>query len=539
VLRRRARSLAVGTPSPPASPVAGRAARGRAQPAVRYPAAVVAVGGILAGRYRLDAVVGAGGMATVFRAWDGQLERAVAVKVLASNLAADPEVATRFRAEARHLASLSHPGIVAVYDVGEADDGPYFVMELIDGESLEARLARDGRAHPDDVVPIVTSIADGLGALHDRGLIHRDVKPLNILLPRTGRARLADFGLVRGDATTHLTAPGIAVGTLAYMAPELLRGDAASPASDVYALGAVTYRALTGALPYPAATLAELVAAHASPPTPVSARAPTVGTAFDGVLAAALGPAERRPTARDFASAVRDAARSASHRGAVAAVPSPTATAAQTVVVRRPAPDIPPSRPGRGVVVAGLGALALLAAVLFAAMLGGPGPERTPRATGDGPAVGSPAESPRRSRRPRPATPSPVRPTETPPATPSVVVTPPPTAGPPEPTVTAPPPTEAPPETAAFDEALARYRAAVDDALAAGDLDEDDAAELRERAAEVDAHVDAGDRAAARAAADELVEETADVADDLPAERRDQLVGRARAVRDEVERLGG
>ena len=224
------------------------------------------VGDVLAERYRIDAPIGVGGMASVYRAADLRLERDVAVKVLLPNLAADPALAQRFEREALALAATSHPSVVKVFDVepGDPTTGrePFYVMELCDGGSLADRLRTRARLEPDEVVDVIGAVAAGLADLHARGFVHRDVKPHNILFDHE-RARLADFGLARSEEAselTSLTASGATVGTLAYIAPELLRGDPATPASDVYALGVVAFQGLTGRLPRPATAVAELVA---------------------------------------------------------------------------------------------------------------------------------------------------------------------------------------------------------------------------------------------------------------------------------------
>ena len=269
------------------------------------------VGDVLAGRYRIDAPIGVGGMASVYRAADLRLERVVAVKVLLPNLAADPIFAQRFEREALALAASSHPSIVKVFDVepGDPTTGrePFYVMELCDGGSLADRLAAHGRLQPAELVDVVTAVAAGLSDLHGRGFVHRDVKPHNILFDHA-RARLADFGLARSDhdaELTSLTVTGTTVGTLAYIAPEVLRGDPATPASDVYALGVVAFLGLTGRLPRPAAALTELVESHGGPAPTVSSMAPELGTAFDAPVAAALATdPTARPAPRELAEGI-------------------------------------------------------------------------------------------------------------------------------------------------------------------------------------------------------------------------------------------
>jgi serine/threonine protein kinase len=187
------------------------------------------VGRKLGGRYRLDSILGTGGMATVYRAQDLRLERPVAVKVLSAELAADASFAKRFDREARALAALSHPAVVSVFDVGEEEGEPWLVMELVEGETLAERIERSGGIDPTEAIPILISVVQGLGALHAAGFVHRDVKPQNVLLSAAGGARLADFGLVRGRGSRALTAPGTTLGTLAYLAPEILAGGPPRP----------------------------------------------------------------------------------------------------------------------------------------------------------------------------------------------------------------------------------------------------------------------------------------------------------------------
>ena len=277
------------------------------------------VGDVLAGRYRVLGPLGAGGMASVWQARDLRLGRHVAVKVLLPNLSADPATATRFDREARSLAAVAHPNVVSVFDVEPGDPAtgrePFYVMELCDGGSLADRLARSRRLAPGEVAATIGAVADGLADLHRRGIVHRDVKPHNILfsdLASGGRPKLADFGLARtaADGLDSLTATGTTIGTLAYLAPEVLGGETATPASDVYALAVVAFQALTGALPRPAATVTQVVEARGTPAALVSAVAPELGTAFDDALAPALAPdPAARPDPTQLAAALAAAAR--------------------------------------------------------------------------------------------------------------------------------------------------------------------------------------------------------------------------------------
>jgi eukaryotic-like serine/threonine-protein kinase len=263
------------------------------------------IGEILAGRYRLDALIGSGGFATVFRARDLRLERDVALKVLLPGHRSDGVIAARFEQEARALAAIVHPNVVAIHDVGPADpstDGePFLVMDLCEGGSLSDRLAAsaNGALQPEELVPILIDVVTGLAALHAIGIVHRDLKPSNILLAHAG-ARIADLGIaVVGPS--DLTSAGTTVGTLAYLAPELLSGEPATRASDVHALGVVAFLGLTGTLPRPAGSVVELVAASRLPVPLVSATRPDLGSAFDAVIASMLSvDPSGRPSAADL-----------------------------------------------------------------------------------------------------------------------------------------------------------------------------------------------------------------------------------------------
>ena len=212
------------------------------------------------GRYRLEEPLGRGGMAVVYRGFDDELGRAVAVKLLAGHLAGDDEIRRRFLREARLAGALNHPNVVSVYDIGERDGLPFIVMELVDGETLADVLAREGRLEPRRAVELALQACAGLEHAHRAGLVHRDVKPANLLLRRDGTVKIADFGIAHAaDAATRLTQVGTILGTACYLAPEQAAGTAVTPRTDVYGLGAVLFEAFSGGTPYRADSVAELV----------------------------------------------------------------------------------------------------------------------------------------------------------------------------------------------------------------------------------------------------------------------------------------
>ena len=213
---------------------------------------------LLAGRYRIISRLGAGAMAVVELADDMQLERPVAIKRLAEGMAEDVGFRTRFIREARAAARLSHPNVVRVFDTGESDGVPFIVMEYVPGETLGALLARRRTLAPAEVVELGVQACAGLAEAHEQGLVHRDVKPQNLILRDDGTLKIADFGIVRGDETTRLTQHGTVLGTAAYLSPEQAAGADVTAASDLYSLGAVLYESLTGRTPYEFASLAEL-----------------------------------------------------------------------------------------------------------------------------------------------------------------------------------------------------------------------------------------------------------------------------------------
>ncbi|HEX5591489.1 MAG TPA: serine/threonine-protein kinase [Candidatus Limnocylindrales bacterium] len=307
---------------------------------------------VLGGRYRLEGPLGAGGMATVHRAYDLLLGRQVAVKILASNVAASPAHLERFGREARAMATITHPNLVAIYDVGWTDDQtgrlPFLVMELVSGGTLAQRLAADGPLDPPAVVALVEALASALDALHRAGIIHRDVKTQNVLLAENG-PKLADLGIVRVDDPSDpdaaaLTVSGSIPGTLRSLAPEVIFGQPAGPKSDAYALAMVAYEAITGRSPRPALTLGELVQGAWQPPTPVSEARPELGTAFDAVFAAALDlDPYRRLEPLAFAAELWEAvtAWAASPAGGAPAGPAIAGSSVVPEPSTAPAPDEP------------------------------------------------------------------------------------------------------------------------------------------------------------------------------------------------------
>jgi eukaryotic-like serine/threonine-protein kinase len=244
-------------------------------------------------------------MAAVYLARDQELERPVAVKVL-ETLAGEEESRRRFVREARLAARLAHPNVVAVFDAGEHDGAPYIVMEYVEGETLAELLARRGPLPAEEVVKLGRQACAGLQHAHDAGLVHRDVKPQNLLVRRDGTLKISDFGIARAAEATQITSAGTILGTAGYLAPEQAAGGEASPAADVYGLGAVLYEALTGQPPVQLESLADLTTAHERPPAPVRELAPDAPDRLEQAVMRALArrPEERPQTAAELARAL-------------------------------------------------------------------------------------------------------------------------------------------------------------------------------------------------------------------------------------------
>ena len=268
------------------------------------------IGRLISGRYRLIAPLGEGGMATIWRAVDEQLDREVAVKLLRPQFSADPGFAARFKQEARSAGGLSHPNIVSVYDYGTdgADGEQYIVMELIEGRDLSTILHDRGALSVEDAVRVAIGVAGALEVAHRKGIVHRDVKPGNILITDNGDVKVTDFGIARAVAEASMTVTGTTLGSVHYFSPEQARGDQVTGASDVYALAIVLFEMLTGRRPFEADSAAAVALKRLSEdaPTPTAIGHP-VAPGLEAILMRALSreQAERYPDAGAFAEALR------------------------------------------------------------------------------------------------------------------------------------------------------------------------------------------------------------------------------------------
>jgi len=265
------------------------------------------IGTILGGRYRLVELLGQGGMARIYRAHDNQLDRFVAVKLLRPEYGRDPDFGSRFRHEAQAAASLNHPNVVSVYDYGQDEAGPFIVMELVDGEDLAAIVKRSGALPPRQAARIVAETARALHAAHQRGIVHRDVKPGNIMIDREGRVKVTDFGIARAIAEAQMTLPGTTLGSVHYFSPEQARGDQATASSDIYSLGIVLFELLTGHRPWEADSAAAVAMARLAGPAPdpasIRSGIPSDLVAIDR-KALATEPADRWSSASSMAAAL-------------------------------------------------------------------------------------------------------------------------------------------------------------------------------------------------------------------------------------------
>lgn len=457
----------------------------------------------LAGRYDLREPLGHGGMGEVFRAQDTSLDREVAVKVLPKHLLGDPGAVERFRREARTAASLAHPNIVTVHDVVEDDGVHAIVMELVDGPTL-ADIIRDTGSLPwREALTIGAAVADGLEAAHASGLVHRDVKPSNVLIARGDRVKITDFGIARAMEASR-TMTGTVYGSAPYLAPEQALGEDTGPATDVYSLGCLLYELLTGRPPYVAEDAVGVVYQHLhADPVPPSERRRDLPPHVDAVVGRALRrePTDRYASAAEFAAVLREAERGVLPPAATVPVAPPaTPDATQALPPVRSAPQPAAERPVAAtrvrtvrrrspaapiLVIGGL----ILGALLLAGLLAdepspAPGGEPTAPATTDAPTESPTTGAPTETASPTTAAPSP-SPTAAP------------TTAPPSPTPTQP----------TFDEAVADLRAAIAQARQAGELSEQAEETLDEALTKVVSAHDEGKQEEARRELEKLREE--------------------------------
>ncbi|HET7856387.1 MAG TPA: protein kinase [Gaiellaceae bacterium] len=319
------------------------------------------VGELIAGRYELEQLVGAGGMSSVFRAHDSLLERTVALKILHEQFSRDEDYVERFRREARSVAQLAHPNIVTVIDRGEQDGRQFIVFEYVDGANLKER-CRGGALPLDEVLDVAIQTARALAFAHDRGIVHRDVKPQNVLLDDEGQAKVTDFGIARSLDVQGVTQTGTVLGTSDYIAPEQARGERVSPKTDIYSLGAVLYELLTGEVPYPGDNFVAIAMRHVHDPVPsVLDRRPDCPSRLDSVVRRAMAkdPDERFESMNDLLGeleACRAELAGRSDDGATFILPREAVRPA-----RKPRPRL---RVGWAPVLTGLAILALAAAAV-------------------------------------------------------------------------------------------------------------------------------------------------------------------------------
>lgn len=397
--------------------------------AAGYADVVLTPGHVLVDRYRLDELLASGGMADVWSATDLVLGRSVAVKLISPVLLAQPGFAQRFRAEAQIMASLRHPGIVSVYDYGQANvpngDAAFLVMELVDGVPLSERITAEGRLDADEAMSVVAYAAEALDAAHSAGVVHRDVKPGNLMLRSDGSVTVVDFGVATTAGAASLTGPEEVLGTALYMAPEQVSKRDRSASIDIYALGVVAYECLAGAPPFAGENALAVAMRHVhDDPKPLPADVPA---AARGVVQRAMAkdPARRFPTAAALAAAARMASAAPTE---IIARPAGDDGAGETSPALRPAGFAPPANEPphrsrrRTAVMLSAAVVGVVAAMAVPAALDGGTPpadrDTSPTATQSGPAAsaasgggsgsGTAAQSGTAGRSPRPAS-SPTR----------------------------------------------------------------------------------------------------------------------------------
>jgi serine/threonine-protein kinase len=338
---------------------------------------------VLGGRYRLEERVAAGGMGTVFAATDERLGRRVAVKVLKEELTGDPRFVERFRREARAAGALSHPNVATVFDFGEDAGTPFIVMELVPGRDLARVLREDGAVGPDRARAVGAQLCAALAHAHAAGLVHRDVKPANVIVDENDRVKVTDFGIARAAGESTLTQTGSVFGSAQYMAPEQASGAPVTAAADVYAAGIVLYEVLTSSVPFTGESPLAVAMRHVSDDVPApSALNPAVPADLDDLVrrATSKDPAAR-PTATEMAAALeaRPVAETAPLTAGATQVIGPAGATGETTVWPIPGATYDPRRLGTRVLVVA-GVLALLSAGVWIWVLTKPDEDERPAA---------------------------------------------------------------------------------------------------------------------------------------------------------------
>ena len=340
------------------------------------------IGTLIGERFRLDEKIGSGGMSSVYRAFDPTLERWVAIKLMHRDISSDPDQLERFRREARAVARLNHPHVVTVIDAGEDDGAPYIVFEYVEGETLKERIKRQGRLPVSEAVAYAIEIARALASAHAHKLVHRDVKPQNVLIDLDGRAKVTDFGIARSLEAEGLTAAGRVLGTTDYVSPEQALGHEVNEQSDVYSLGIVLYEMLSGDVPFRADTQVAVAMKHVREPLPDIQRIrPEISASLAAVVerATAKETRNRYPTVHELVHDLEEVL-------AIEAARTGQTTGEATTVLRTLSGDTADFAPGRlrhprrALLVTLLLVPLIVAAVVYLATRTeqGPGPARTP-----------------------------------------------------------------------------------------------------------------------------------------------------------------
>src|SRR6059058_2580870 len=344
------------------------------------------VGELIAGRYELEELVGSGGMSSVYRAHDKLLERTVALKILHEQFTRDDAYVERFRREARAVAQLAHPNIVTVIDRGEQDGRQFIVFEYVDGMNLKELLDQEGPLDPREAIELALQVARGLSFAHENGLVHRDVKPQNVLIDADGRAKVTDFGIAHALDVDGMTITGTIMGSSNYIAPEQARGEPVDEQSDIYSLGCVLYELLTGEVPFDGDNFVAVAMRHVNDPVPtVGEVRPDVPPHLDWAIQRAMAkdPGDRFDSMADFAAELE-----ACHEEL-------DGDEGATVIVRPAAPTRGRPRPARrrrrlGVlpaVLAGIALAALAGGLLGAFLLRDEGGSKNPSGPGGSGAI--------------------------------------------------------------------------------------------------------------------------------------------------------